>query len=126
MRLALQRKGRSKKLALAIHSLEERKSEERREAGVGFAIQSDLVGKLSGLPNDINDRLMTLRLPLSGNKHATIDSAYKPTMTNPGEVKVKFYDDSENIVSATPRTDKLILLVTLMLELVQTTNSGKE
>ena len=27
-----------------------RKSVERREAGVGFAIKSDLVGKLSGLP----------------------------------------------------------------------------
>ena len=49
-----------------------RKTEERREAGVGFAIKSDLVGKLTGLPNGINDRLMTLRLPLSGNKHATI------------------------------------------------------
>ena len=36
-----------------------RKTEERREAGVGFAIKSDLVGKLTGLPNGINDRLMT-------------------------------------------------------------------
>ena len=52
-----------------------RKSEERREAGVGFAIKTELVGKLSGLPKGINDRLMTLRLPLSGNKHATIVSA---------------------------------------------------
>ena len=54
--------------------------------------------------------LMTLRLPLSGNKHATIVSAYAPTMTNPDEVKDKFYDDLDNIISATPRTDKLILL----------------
>ena len=52
------------------------KSEKRREAGVGFAIKSDLDGKLTGLPNGTNDRLMTLRLPLSGNKHATIVSAY--------------------------------------------------
>ena len=87
-----------------------RKSEERREAGVGFAIKSDLVRKLTGLPNGINDRLMTLRLPLSGNKHATIVSAYAPTMTNPDEVKDKFYDDLDNIISATSRTDKLILL----------------
>ena len=89
-----------------------RKSEERREAGVGFAIKSDLVGKLSGLPkfNGINDRLMTLRLPLSGNKHATIISAYAPTITNPDEVKDKFYDDLDNIISATPCTDTLILL----------------
>ena len=68
------------------------------------------MGKLTGLPNDINDRLMTLRLPLSGNKHATIVSAYAPTMTNPDAVKVKFYDDLDHIISATPRTDKLILL----------------
>ena len=86
-----------------------RKSEERREAGVCFAIESDLVGKPTGLPNDINDRLMTLRLPLSGNKYAIIVSAYAPTMTNPNEVKDKFYD-LDNIISATPRTDKLILL----------------
>ena len=87
-----------------------RKSEERREAGVGFAIKTELVGKLSGLPKGINDRLMTLRLPLSGNKHATIVSAYAPTMTNPDEVKDKFYNDLDDIISATPRTDKLILL----------------
>ena len=87
-----------------------RKSEERLEAGVGFAIKSDLVGKLTRLPNGINDRLMTLILPLSGNKHATIVSTYAPTMTNPDEVKDKFYDDLDNIISATPRTDKLILL----------------
>ena len=31
-------------------------------------------------------------------------------MANPDEVKDKFYDDLENIISATPRTDKLILL----------------
>ena len=62
------------------------------------------------MPNDINDRLMKFRLPLSGNKHATIVSAYAPTMTNPDEVKDKFYDDLDNSISATPRADKLILL----------------
>ena len=31
-------------------------------------------------------------------------------MTNPDEVKDKFYDDLDNVISATPRTDKLILL----------------
>ena len=87
-----------------------RNIEERRDAGVGFVIKSDLVRKLTGLPNDINDRLMTLRLPLSGNKHPTIVSAYAPTLTNPDEVKDKFYDDLDNIISATPGTDQLILL----------------
>ena len=86
------------------------KKEERREAGVGFAIKSHLVSKLSGLPKGINDRLMTLRLPLSGKRHATIVSAYAPTMTNPDEVKDKFYDDLDSVISAAPRTDILILL----------------
>ena len=63
-----------------------RKKEERREAGVGFAIKSHLVSKLSGLPKGINDRLMTLRLPLPGKRHATIVSAYAPTITNPDDL----------------------------------------
>ena len=87
-----------------------RKSKERREAGVGFAIKSDLVAKLSGLSNGINDRLMTLRLSLSGNKHVVVISAYATTMTNPDEVKDKFYDELDSIISVTPGTDKLILL----------------
>ena len=53
---------------------------------------------------------MTLRLPFSGNKHADIVSAYAPTMTNPDKVKDKFNDDLHNIISATSRTDKLILI----------------
>ena len=51
---------------------------------------------------------MTLSLPLSGNKHATMISIYVSTMTNPGEEKDMFYDDLDNIIYATPRTDKLI------------------
>ena len=53
---------------------------------------------------------MTPRLLLSGKRHALIVSAYAPTMTNPDEVKDKFYDDLDFVISATPRTDKLILL----------------
>ena len=87
-----------------------RKKEERREAGVGFAIKSHLVSKLSGVPKDINDRLMILRLPLSDKSHATIVNVSAPTTTNPDEVKDKFYDDLDSVISATLRTDKLILL----------------
>ena len=53
---------------------------------------------------------MTLRLPLSGKSHATVVSAYAPSLTNPDEVKDKFYDDLDSVISATPRADKLILL----------------
>ena len=81
------------------------KRDEKQE--FGFAIKTELVGKLSGLPKSISDRLMPLRLPLSDNKYATIVSAYAPTMTNPDEVKDKFYNDLDDVVSATPHTDKL-------------------
>ena len=103
-----------------------RKTEERREAGTGFAIKTELVGKLSGFPKGTNDRLMTLRFPLSGNKHATIVSAYAPTMTNPDEVKDKFYNDLDDVFSATPHADKLIILDNFNARVGQTTRPGKE
>ena len=53
-----------------------KKREERHEAGAGFAIKTELVGKFSGFPKGINDRLKTLRLPLPGNKHVITISAY--------------------------------------------------
>nr|VZH94536.1 unnamed protein product [Spirometra erinaceieuropaei] len=43
---------------------------ERRNAGVTFAIRNNIVGRLPCLPQGINDRLMSLRLPLWGGKFA--------------------------------------------------------
>ena len=48
---------------------------------------------------------MILKLPLSSNKHANA-----PTMANPDEVMGKFYNDLDDVITATPCTDKLILL----------------
>ncbi|VDM01710.1 unnamed protein product [Schistocephalus solidus] len=47
----------------------------RRNAGVAFAIRNDIVRRLLCLPQGINDRLMSLRLPLQGDQFATIISA---------------------------------------------------
>ncbi|BHF85591.1 hypothetical protein SprV_1002876000 [Sparganum proliferum] len=67
---------------------------ERRDAGVAFAIRNDIVGRLPCLPQGINDRLMSLRLPLRrGGKFATIISAYAPPMTIPDAARDKFYED---------------------------------
>ena len=87
-----------------------RKADEKRESGVGFAILSSLVSKLDKPPKGINDRLMTLRLSLKGKKYATLISAYAPTMTNPDEVKEKFYEDLNHVISSVPKQDKHILL----------------
>ncbi|VDL92925.1 unnamed protein product [Schistocephalus solidus] len=51
---------------------------ERCDAGVAFAIRTAIVGRLSCLPQGINDCLMSLRLPLRGDKFATIISTYDP------------------------------------------------
>ena len=87
-----------------------RSEAERREAGVGFVIKSSLVCKLTATPKGVSDRLMTMRVPLSGKRHATIISAYAPTMTNPDEAKEKFYEDLNSTIDAVPRADKLIIL----------------
>nr|VZI16230.1 unnamed protein product [Spirometra erinaceieuropaei] len=84
---------------------------ERREAGVAFAIRTDIVGRLPCLPQGINDRLMSLRLPLRrGGKFATIISAYAPPMTNPDAVRDKFYEDVHALLATVSKADKLIVL----------------
>lgn len=83
---------------------------ERREAGVGIAIKSNLVNKLAALHKGINDHLMTARLPLPEKKFITLISAYATTMTNPDEKKKRFYEDLSDTIAAVSRTDKLIIL----------------
>ncbi|KAJ1104385.1 hypothetical protein NDU88_001797 [Pleurodeles waltl] len=53
---------------------------------------------------------MSLRLPLKGKCHATFISAYGPTMTNPEEIKDKFYEDLEFLITSVPKEDKIIIL----------------
>ncbi|VDM04271.1 unnamed protein product [Schistocephalus solidus] len=55
-----------------------RSNSEQRDAGVAFAIRNDILGRLPCLPQGMNHRLMSLRLPLRGDKFATIISAYAP------------------------------------------------
>ncbi|VDL92675.1 unnamed protein product [Schistocephalus solidus] len=87
-----------------------RPKEERRDAGVAFAIRNDIVGRLPCLPQGINDRLMSLRLLLRGDQVATIISAYAPPMTNSDAAKDKFYDDLHALLATMSKADKLIVL----------------
>jgi len=86
-----------------------RSSAERREAGVGFAIKTNLLKNLKSLPKGINDRLMTMQIP-TGKKQTTLISAYGPTMTNPDEAKDKFYQELDTLISNVPKGDKLFIL----------------
>nr|VZI48828.1 unnamed protein product [Spirometra erinaceieuropaei] len=85
---------------------------ERRDAGVAFAIRNDIVGRLPCLPQGINDRLMSLRLPLrGGGKFATIISAYAPPMSSPeASARDKFYEDLHALLATVSKADKLIVL----------------
>ena len=53
---------------------------------------------------------MSLRLPLSSSRFATILSAYAPTMTNTDEEKEHFYSDLVQVISRTPKSDKLVIM----------------
>ena len=64
---------------------------EKKEAGVGFAINYKLVAQGMN-PNPINDRLMTLRIQLRSGVHRTLISAYAPTMQRTQEEKEQFYE----------------------------------
>eukprot|EP00795_Rhopilema_esculentum_P004207 gene4207-20394_t len=84
--------------------------DERRKTGVVFAIKDKLMKKLDSTPEGLSDRLMRLKLPLGKKRYATLISAYAPTMTNPGEINKKFYEELEALISTVPQSDKLILL----------------
>ena len=58
-------------------------------------MKTALVGKLAGPPNGLNDRLMTMKLPLSFGRN---------------EVKFKFYEELHSAIAAVPKADKLIIL----------------
>ncbi|VDL99285.1 unnamed protein product [Schistocephalus solidus] len=88
----------------------DRPKAERRDAGVAFAIRNDVVGRLPCLPQDINDRLMSLRLPLRGDKFTTIISAYAPPMTSSDAGKYTFCEDLHAILATVPKADNLIVL----------------
>nr|VZI12169.1 unnamed protein product [Spirometra erinaceieuropaei] len=85
---------------------------ERRDAGVAFAIRNDIVRRLLSPPQGINDRLMSLRLPLRGGaKFATIISAYAPPMSSPdAAARDIFYEDLHALLATVSKADKLIVL----------------
>ncbi|KAI0237747.1 L-xylulose reductase [Lamellibrachia satsuma] len=62
------------------------------------------------LPKGVNERLMTMRIRLSGENYATIVSAYAPTMTYSDEEKENFYESLKTTIGRVPRSDKLIVL----------------
>ena len=60
--------------------------------GVGFAARTALLQSTQESPIAIDERLMTLQLPLATNRFATFVSVYSPTLDSSDDVKDRFYD----------------------------------
>ena len=68
------------------------------------------MAKLTEMPHPVSDRIMTMIIPLTKDRNATIVSAYAPTKTNPEENKETFYSQLKGTLRNIPSTDKLLLI----------------
>lgn len=83
---------------------------EHRIHGVGFAVRTHLVREHNLVPTAVNERLMTLRVPLSNGHFVTLISVYAPTLNTDDDIKDAFYNDLRTCLTHIPRHDKLIVL----------------
>uniref|UniRef100_A0A183TM29 C2H2-type domain-containing protein n=1 Tax=Schistocephalus solidus TaxID=70667 RepID=A0A183TM29_SCHSO len=79
-------------------------------AVVTYTIRNDIVERLPCLPQGINDRLMSLRLPLQGDQFANIISACAPPTESSESAKDKFYENLHALLATVPKADKLIVI----------------
>ncbi|VDM00816.1 unnamed protein product [Schistocephalus solidus] len=97
---------------------------ERRDASVAFAIRNDIIEHLPCLPQGINGRLMSLRMPLRGDKFATTISAYAPQKTSSDRAKDKFDQNLHALLVNVSKADTLIVLGDFNATLGQTMLPG--
>lgn len=68
---------------------------------------------------------MTWRIPLTRGRHATIISAYAPTLDASDASKDCFYSTLDSIIQKTSPSDKLLLLGDFNARVVLIVGSGK-
>lgn len=84
--------------------------EERRLSGVGFMIKTPIASKLQSLPVGHSDRIMSLRLPLSGNRFLTLFSVYAPTLQAEAVLKEAFYSELSSLLKKVDKEDKILIM----------------
>ena len=84
--------------------------EERRLSGVGFMMKTQIANRLQSLPIGHSYRLMSFRLPIQGNRFATLISVYAPTLLADAEVKEAFYSDLRKLLQQVKSEDKVLIL----------------
>ena len=78
--------------------------------GVGFSVRTALLQSTQESPIAIDERLMTLRLPIASNRFATFVSVYSPTLHSSDDVKGCFYDTLHSNLRRISQNDKIMLL----------------
>jgi len=78
--------------------------------GIGLAIRTSHLQRLPETPVAIDERLMTLRIPLAKGRYMTLLSVYAPTLTSDESSKDRFYDNLRSTLRTVPPEDKAALL----------------
>ena len=68
------------------------------------------MAKLTGMPHPVSHRIMTMRIPRTKDRIATIVTAYAPIMWNPEENNKTFYSQLKGTLGNISSTDKLLLI----------------
>ena len=76
----------------------------------GFAVRTALLQSTQESSIAVDERLMTLRLPLAKNRFATFVSVYAPTLESSDDVKDCFYDTLYSTLRRILQDEKIILL----------------
>jgi len=83
---------------------------EVREQGVAIAMRNSLIPKLSEDPKPVNEKMITLWLPLTQNRYCIVISAYAPTMTNSEEKISQLYAQINEMLENISDYNQIILL----------------
>lgn len=82
----------------------------RRRSGVGFMIRDSIATKLASLRTGHSDRIISMRLPLRDQQHATLLIVYATTLQADPADKDKFYSDLRSLLQDIPADDKIVIL----------------
>ena len=82
----------------------------RRIYSVGFAVRTALLQSSQESIIAIDERFMTLRLPLANIRFATFVSLYSPTLNSFDDVKDRFYDTLYSTIRRISQDDKVTLM----------------
>ena len=83
--------------------------DERRLSGVGFKIRDSIATTLTSLPIGHPDRIISMRLPLSVQQHATLFSVYTPNLQVDFAEREYFYTDLSSVLRNVPANDMIVV-----------------